>query len=1167
MGEDAAMSDDVQGSAMVRWIGRRDDGVGRIVRTARFRIAVVLGIAALMLVIPSSSLGVHDTGAFELDGNAVSANALPPVGPADDWDRVCHQKTGGDCSTTFNANGATAIEWASDGTLNATIFTGGGSKDPQDISDWAWKDDSGGLPDKDNLLHSFAARYSLTPSAACPSAGAPTCDVIYFGSDRYDNSGDAQQGFWFFQNPVGLGSNVVGGGTGFTGTHTTGDLLIISDFSNGGGTSTITVYKWDPVCTAANNPDPSCADSNLRTLASSATANCATAGVGDAFCGIVNPTDGTFAPWPFTDKSGFNTYLQGEFFEGGINLSLLGLDNGGVASVGSESRSSTSTTSTLKDFVLGNFGHCVSGLTTTPKTGGGLDIPAGGLSIGTGSVSVKDSADLAINGAANWSGTLKFFLCKVDAPATCTSPSGTQIGATLNINQATVQPIFSAAATVTAAGRYCWRGDFTSTTVGVPNSTDDTAGECFIVNPVTPTLSTNATTAVGIGTAIGDSATLSGTASQPGNPVINGPLGAAAGGTITFNLYGPGDAACANAPVFSTSRAVSGDGTYPTGAQPAVSFTPAAPGIYRWVASYSGDLPNTLDKSGGCNDANETSVVVDANIQISPNGVNRVGATHTFTAHVNVNDGTGLQNAPDGTTINFALNSGPGTFSAAPAQCVTSGGTGSCTIGLTSNVTGVSVVAASTSVLVGGVSLTRSTNGVGANSGPAAKTWVNAKISIAPNATNEVGQPHTFTVTLQKDVGDGAGFVAFAGAHVDYTLTDTNGANSVLDAAASTCDDAGANIDAAGQCTIVFTSNSAGKVTGHASWTGTLGTPSAFTVETDNVAPNSGDAVKTFVDANIQISPNGVNRVGDSHTFTAHVNVNAGLGAGFVAAPDGTQISFTINSGPGAFTSANPCTTAGGTGSCTITLSSSTTGVTTVSASTSVQVGGVSLTRSTNGVGANSGPAAKTWVNAKISIAPNATNEVGQPHIFTVTLQKDVGDGAGFVAFAGAHVDYTLTDTNGANSVLDAAASTCDDAGANTDAAGQCTIVFTSNSAGKVTGHASWTGTLGTPSAFTVETDNVAPNSGDAVKTFVDANIQISPNGVNRVGDSHTFTAHVNVNAGLGAGFVAAPDGTQISFTINSGPAAFTSANPCTTAGGTGSCTITLSSSTTGVTT
>ncbi len=47
--------------------------------------------------------------------------------------------------------------------------------------------------------------------------------------------------------------------------------------------------------------------------------------------------------------------------------------------------------------------------------------------------------------------------------------------------------------------------------------------------------------------------------------------------------------------------------------------------------------------------------MVDANIQITPTATNRVGATHTFTAHVNVNDGTGSVPAPDGTQITFAI--------------------------------------------------------------------------------------------------------------------------------------------------------------------------------------------------------------------------------------------------------------------------------------------------------------------------------------------------------------------------------------------------------------------------------------------------------------------------------------------------------------------------------
>src|SRR4051812_31072380 len=213
------------------------------------------------------------------------------------------------------------------------------------------------------------------------------------------------------------------------------------------------------------------------------------------------------------------------------------------------------------------------------------------------------------------------------------------------------------------------------------------------------------------------------------------------------------------------------------------------------------------------------------------------------------------------------------------------------------------------------------------------------------------------------------------------------------------------------------------------------------------------------VDANIQITPNGVNRVGDVHVFTAHVNVDNGTGS--VSAPDGTQISFNIDSGPGSFTTASPCPTAGGTGSCTISLSSAVTGVTTVSAHTTVSVAGVQLTKSTDNIPANSGPATKTWVNAKISIAPNATNEIGQPHTFTATLQKDPGTGT-FVAAAGETVTVTLTGTNGA---------TPTPAGpfvATTDASGQFAVTFTSPSTGIVTGHASSTLSVAGSAPFTV---------------------------------------------------------------------------------------------------
>jgi hypothetical protein len=72
-----------------------------------------------------------------------------------------------------------------------------------------------------------------------------------------------------------------------------------------------------------------------------------------------------------------------------------------------------------------------------------------------------------------------------------------------------------------------------------------------------------------------------------------------------------------------------------------------------------------------------------------------------------------------------------------------------------------------------------------------------------------------------------------------------------------------------------------------------------------------------------------------------------------------------------------------------------------------------------------------------------------------ITVKKDLGDGAGLVPAAGEHVTYTLVDTLGSNGAThqNAASSTCDNAGANTDVNGQCTIVFTSLAPGTTTGN------------------------------------------------------------------------------------------------------------------
>jgi hypothetical protein len=546
-------------------------------------LAVTVGAAAAFI---PGALAVHDTGAFELDGNAVNNPAVP----GDDWDNVCHQVVHADCSTTSDTSGATAVDWIAEPNLNATIFTGGGSKDPQDINQWAWKDAAGGLPDKDNLLHSFAARYTTTQG-----------DVLYFGSDRFDNSGDAQQGFWFFQNSIALGSNSVGGGTGFTGVHQTGDVLVVTDFSNGGGTSTITVYAWDPTCTKTTGSTVgTCGDANLRIKGTSTNANCTTAAANDQFCGLVNSSAITM-PWSFTDKSGTpnNGALNGEFFEGGVNLTALGLADRCFASVASETRSSTSTTAVLKDFILGGFANCGSAVTTQSSI-------TGSTSIGTGSVSVSDSATVTVQTISTWTGTVQFHL---RGPIGSPLEVSTDIGGPVAVSNST-PTAQSATATVTAAGDYCWSAHFHSTTAGVGDSDDDGVNECFTVTPVTPALPTTAGPDVVLGNPVTDTAALSGTSNQPGTPAINPTTaGAPAGGTISFALYKADCTTLATGTGTNPqSVTVSGNGTYGP-----VSFTPDAVGTYFWKATYTpatGD-PNNVGSTfnGDCSDANEDVVV------------------------------------------------------------------------------------------------------------------------------------------------------------------------------------------------------------------------------------------------------------------------------------------------------------------------------------------------------------------------------------------------------------------------------------------------------------------------------------------------------------------------------------------------------------------------------
>lgn len=267
-----------------------------------------------------------------------------------------------------------------------------------------------------------------------------------------------------------------------------------------------------------------------------------------------------------------------------------------------------SDTADYKDTILQTappISNCTSSTVTTPSVG------AGGASIGTGVLSVTDSAVVDIQGGtATPAGSVAFSLCKVDSPGLCTS-GGTSVGSTNLSGVSYPVTVQSPTAYVTSAGRYCWRATFSGDSAnGIPGSSDSRDSECFTVNPVTPTLSTSAGADVNLGSAVTDSATLGGTATQPANPVINltGAAGAAAGGTITFKLYGPSDTGCGDLAYTSADVVVTGDNTYNS---PAPQFVPTLAGDYHWVAVYSGDSPNTnaVTHNADCTDTGEDVTV------------------------------------------------------------------------------------------------------------------------------------------------------------------------------------------------------------------------------------------------------------------------------------------------------------------------------------------------------------------------------------------------------------------------------------------------------------------------------------------------------------------------------------------------------------------------------
>lgn len=551
-------------------------------RRRRFLVGPVLLIAIVGLMLIGGAQGApDDNGLFELDANVIDS----PAGPPDDWSNIF---AGTD--SAFTDTGIVADP------APQSIFTGGGSKDHEEISQWKHK--NGSVPDKDDIVDAYAAAYTQ---------GGDT--FVYFGMDRFSTLGSSNVGFWFLQDDVAPIPGTPAGSTStFAGEHEVGDILVLSEFSDGGTGISIKVFEW--VGTGGDE-----GGGTLQTLfggEDGAPADCDDTGVAATVCANVNtsPILDANIPWNYIGKGGSRDMPTASFFEGGINLSALLPDEPCITSMVAETRASFEVNAVLKDLVAANFSLC------------------------------------------------------------------------------------------------------------------------------------------------------------------------------------------------------------------------------------------------------------DADISIAPDDVNDVGDPHTFTVNVSTTVAGNPTPAPDGTIVDVTLtHSNPaGVVDLISDTCASPGTVGgTCTVTFDSDEPGTITGHAEADVTVGDATIHVETGGTG-NNPNAVKRFVDAKIAVSPLLdTNGISETHTVTVDVEQDLGDGAGFVAATVGHVDVQLTDSSGAISQVDAS-TTCHVAAAhtggpdNLNASGQCIVVFTSAVTGTVTVNADvelvLTTTEGTVT-LTRSTDGTGNNSGDAVKNFVDGSL----------------------------------------------------------------------------------------------------------------------------------------------------------------------------------------------------------------------------------------------------------------------------------------------------------------------------
>jgi uncharacterized repeat protein (TIGR01451 family) len=205
---------------------------------------------------------------------------------------------------------------------------------------------------------------------------------------------------------------------------------------------------------------------------------------------------------------------------------------------------------------------------------------------------ISDVATLS--GAVGATGAVTFELFGPGDTTCSKTPLATIASHSKNVDSNGNGTYTSGTYTTTSAGTYYWRAFFAGDANNAAVSGACGAqGENATVNQTGPSITTQASGPVTLGSPIADVATLSGA------------VGAT--GAVTFEVFGPADTSCATplATLATQSKSVDGNGN---GTYTSAAYTPTASGTYRWRAFFAGDANNAA-VSGACNAANESSTV------------------------------------------------------------------------------------------------------------------------------------------------------------------------------------------------------------------------------------------------------------------------------------------------------------------------------------------------------------------------------------------------------------------------------------------------------------------------------------------------------------------------------------------------------------------------------